>query len=65
MFFEIFSSGGIPKETQSEEIFSKNIDFSFYHILAHCAQRGSLIYNDIVFFYLAETYVVGQMKKGV
>ena len=28
-------------------------------------RRGSLIYNDIVFFYLAETYVVGQMKKGV
>ena len=29
-------------------------------------RRGSLIYNDIVFlFYLAETYVMGQMKKGI
>ena len=28
MFFEIFSSGGSLKETRSEEIFFKNVDFS-------------------------------------
>ena len=27
-FFEIFSSGGFPKRTWSEEKISKNIDFS-------------------------------------
>ena len=27
-FFEIFSSGGSPKATQSEENFSKNVEFS-------------------------------------
>ena len=52
MFFEIFASGGSPKETQSEENISKNVDFSlwgnhaitqtrvwnwnFLRVLAHC-----------------------------
>ena len=49
MYFEIFSSGGSPKETWSEENFSKNVDLSlnvqppkhtfeiglFFHVLAH------------------------------
>ena len=54
--FEIFSIGGSPKETRSEEKISKNVEFNlrsnhvttqthiwnwdFFHVLAHCANRN-------------------------
>ena len=47
-FFEIFSSGGSPKEIWSEEIFSKNVDFSL------CGNHATIqthIWNWIFFVF--------------
>ena len=48
-FFEIFSSGGFPKGTRNEEIFSKNVDFNLRGNCAttqtHISQLDEVIGN--------------------